>query len=62
MSNPMLEVREALKWSQEQVASEIKCSLNTVRLCEKEARLPQLRAIRENFNALAKRAKVEVPE
>lgn len=61
MNNPVLEVREKLGWSQEKMAREMKCSMNTVRLCEKEARFPKNQAILENFNALAARAKVEVP-
>lgn len=60
--NPMRAVRSALGLTQEEMAREIKCSWATIRNCERDAKLPRGEALRANFNALAKRAKIEVPQ
>lgn len=62
MDNPVLLVRNALGYTQEQMARLLKCSLSTVRNLEREQRLPQTEAVRANLQELARRAKVQLPE
>ena len=55
-------VRGALHMTQEEMARELKCSLDTVRKLERGRRLPSHLAIKSNFAVLAQRAKVTLPD
>ncbi len=58
--NPVREVRNKLKLTQQQMADELRTSLMTARRCEYEKRLPGTRGAKEQFQRLAKKAKVKV--
>lgn len=60
--NLMREVRDALGYTQEEMAQAVLSSLSTVVKCENENRLPRGKAIRENFARLAARAGVSLEE
>lgn len=47
--------------TQEEMARELKCSLDTVRKLERGRRLPSHLAIKSNFAILAQRAKITLP-
>jgi transcriptional regulator with XRE-family HTH domain len=59
MSN-LKAIREALGLTQEQLAREIKCSINTVRRCEYDGRLPKAEAVLANLARLTRRAGVSL--
>ncbi len=59
MSN-LKTIREALGLTQEQLAREIKCSINTVRRCEYDERLPKTEAVMDNLKRLTKRGGVSI--
>lgn len=59
--NPVRAVREAMGWTQFDLARELNVALSTVAKWEQENRAPGGRAIRDAFAKLAKRANVEVP-
>lgn len=54
--NPVKTVRLALKLTQEVMAREMKCSINTERRCEYDRRLPTNEAVLANFKVLATKA------
>ncbi len=60
MSNPVKDVREALKLTQKQMAEKMQCSFTTARRCEYEGRLPQTTAVRSNLRKLAKQAGITI--
>lgn len=59
-SGAVARVQEALGISQEQLAREIGCSLNAVRLMKQEGRLPAKPEVLKKFQTLARRAGVEI--
>lgn len=60
-TDAVAEVRAALQFTQEEMARELKCSLDTVRKMEQQSRLPGTHALKANFELLAKRANIVVP-
>lgn len=57
----MREVRIAVG-GQERLAREIKCSINTVRRCEYDVRLPHNEAVLDLFKKVAKRVGIDVED
>lgn len=54
----MRAVRDALGFTQEEMAHELKCSLSTVVRCERLGILPSAKAVRVNFDNLARQTEV----
>jgi DNA-binding XRE family transcriptional regulator len=60
MSNPVKDVRTALKLTQREMAEKLQCSFATERRCEYEARLPQTAAVVANLRTLAAQAGISI--
>jgi transcriptional regulator with XRE-family HTH domain len=58
--SPVKAVRLALNMTQEEMALQMGCSINTQRRCEYDGRLPSTRAVLDNFRKLAKKAGIKV--
>lgn len=52
--------REALDWTQQQIAGELSCSLSAISKMEQERRLPGQKKLLDRFTALAARAGVDL--
>lgn len=55
-------IREKLGLSQEETAREIGCSVANIRVLESRGRLPKNRAVKQNLQVLAARARIEIEE
>lgn len=58
-SNPVREVRDALKLTQKEMAERLQTSVMTVRRCEYEKRIPGTIGVRAAFERLAKQAEAQ---
>lgn len=59
MSRNLKDMRQALGLTQEQMARELQCSINTVRRCEYDGRLPKNEAVLGNLRRILAAAGLE---
>ena len=59
MSNPMKDVREAHKLTQEEMAKKLACSVSTIYRCEASGRLP-IPAVANNLRRMARQKGIEI--
>ncbi len=60
--NPVREIRDVLKLTQEEMAQRMGCSITSQRRLGYEGTLPRDKAVKANLAKLAQQAKVEIPE